>query len=127
MLDQTIRRLLEHVVNSPVKLQLTLLFAENPQLTGGATQIAQRVYRDIWSTREALQELDADGVLCAKSAGAEPIYRFCPRPDLVEPIRRLTEAYNEPFVRDRVQKLVREIASYAPYRGAAVAMDFEFI
>lgn len=120
MVDSIIEQLLEKVINSPIKLQLCLLLYENPQLQGNATQFANRLYRDIWSTREALRQLAEDGILIASgSPGAEAIYGYRPRPEYVDPIFRLAQNYNEPLERDKIQRALREIASYAPYRRSA--------
>jgi hypothetical protein len=118
MIDPTIQRLLEQTIDSPIKLQLLLLYYENPRLEGTAFQIAERIYRDIWSTREALRELAEDGLLSVV-AGAEPVYHYRPRAEYSEPIFRLVQSYNEPLERDQLQRALREIASYAPYRRAS--------
>ena len=117
MIDPMVHRLLEQAIDSPIKLQLFLLYYENPRFEGTASQIADRIYRDIWSTREALRELAEDGLLIA-SSGGEPVYRYRPRAEYREPILRLVHSYNEPLERDHVQRAVREIASYASYRRA---------
>jgi hypothetical protein len=117
MIDPMVHRLLEQVIDSPIKLQLFLLYYENPCFEGTASQIANRIYRDIWSTREALRELAEDGLLLA-SSGSEPVYRYRPRPEYRESILRLVQTYNEPLERDHIQRAVREIASYARYRRA---------
>jgi hypothetical protein len=127
MVDQTVRRLVEEVVSTPVKLQLLLLFCEHPTVEGTAGQIAQRIYRDIWSTREALHELVEAGVLNLVGAASEPVYRYRPRPEHVEPIKRLCYVYNEPIERDAVQRLVREVASYIPYRRSLQGIGLEYI
>lgn len=116
MIDSSIQRLLEQAIDSPVKLQLTLLFYENRRLEGTAAQFANRIYRDIWSTREALREMTEDGILSAVSLAGEPIYRYRPRPEYADAIARLAQGYNEPLERDAIQRAVREVASYAPYR-----------
>ena len=118
MIDAMIHRLLEQVVDSPIKLQLLLMYYENPRMEGTSFQIAERIYRDIWSTREALRELAEDGILTAVNLGSEPVYRYRPRTDYIEPIFRLVQSYNEPFERDHMQRLLREVATYAPYRRA---------
>lgn len=118
MIDPTIVRLLEQAVDSPIKLQLLLLFHENPRLEATAAQIAQRTYRDIWSTCEALRELAEDGVLYAVPGRDEPLYRYRPALDSLEAIRRLMHSYNEPLERDRLLHVLRQIASDAPYRRA---------
>jgi len=116
MVDSAIQRLLETVIDSPIKLHLCLLFDENSRMEGSAAQLANRIYRDIWSTREALRELAEDGVLSVSNHTGEPIYRYRPRAEYVDAIFRLAQSYNEPIERDAVQRALREIASYAIYR-----------
>lgn len=117
MLDASIQQLLEKVIDSPIKLQLCLVLYENRQLEGSATQFANRLYRDIWSTREALRQLTEDGILIANgSHSGEPVYAYRPRPEYTDAIFRLAQSYNEPLERDKIQRALREIASYAPYR-----------
>jgi hypothetical protein len=118
MIDPTILRLLEQAIDSPVKLQLLLLFHENPRLEATAAQLAQRTYRDIWSTHEALRELAEDGVLLTAHGRDEPCYRYRPATERVDAIRRLIQSYNEPLERDKLQRTLRQIASDAPYRRA---------
>ena len=118
MIDPVIRRLLEQVIDSPIKLQLVLLFHEHRMLSATPAQLAERVYRDIWSTREALRELAEDGVLTVATMRDEPVYRYRPASEWVEPIERLLHCYNEPLARDGLQRTLREIAGNAPYRRA---------
>src|SRR5688572_12537850 len=77
MIDPSVQHLLEQAIDSPIKLQLLLLYYENPRFEGTASQIAERIFRDIWSTRQALCEMSEDGLLFAAGAG-EPIYRYRP-------------------------------------------------
>jgi len=118
MIDPTVQRLLEQAIDTPVKLQLVLLFCENHQFEGTAPQIAQRIFRDIWSTGEALRELSEDGVLGRLPGRDEPVYRYRPMPERQEALRSLLRAFNEPLERDTIQRRLREIASDAPYRRA---------
>jgi hypothetical protein len=128
MVDSTIQRLLEKAIDSPIKLQLCLLFDENQRMVGSAAELANRIYRDIWSTREALRELAEDGVLCVSDIAGEQIYTYRPRAEYVDAIFRLSQSYNEPIERDAIQRALREVASYARYRrsslgGAAFEMQ----
>jgi len=118
MIDPIVQRLLEQAIDSPIKLQLLLMYYESPRFEGTARQIADRLFRDIWSTREALSELVEDGLLGA-SGQDEPVYRYRPLSEYREPIFRLVQSYNEPLERDQLQRALREIASYAPYRRAS--------
>ena len=120
MVDSTIQRLLEKAIDSPIKLQLCLLFDENQRMMGSAAELANRIFRDIWSTREALRELAEDGVLCVRGIVSDPIYSYRPRAEYIDPIFRLAQSYNEPIERDAIQHALREVASYARYRRAAL-------
>jgi hypothetical protein len=125
MIDPSVHRLLEQAIDTPIKLQLLLLFYENPRFEGSGSQIAERIYRDIWSTRDALSEMTEDGLLFAAGLG-EPVYRYWPRPEYREPIFRLAQTYNEPLERDQLQGTLREIASYTAYRRAASQSSHTF-
>ncbi|MEO7909512.1 MAG: hypothetical protein ABIV47_07655 [Roseiflexaceae bacterium] len=128
MVESTIQRLLEKAIDPPIKLQICLLFDENQRMQGSAAELANRIYRDIWSTREALRELAEDGVLCVSDIAGELVYRYRPRAEYVDAIFRLAQSYNEPIERDAIQRALREVASYAKYRrsspgGAAFEMQ----
>ncbi|MFQ3631489.1 hypothetical protein [Roseiflexus sp.] len=125
MIDQSVRSLLEGVIDTPLKLQLVLMFAEHQNLCATAAQVADRIYRDIWSTREALRELAESGVLSEASTKNGPAYAFCPSHELAEPIRRLLQCYNEPLERDLIHRTLREIVGDASYRRA-VRMGIAF-
>ena len=118
MIDPTVQRLLEQVIDSPIKLQLLLLYYENPRFQGTGSEIAARTYRDIWSTREALRELAEDGLLSATGA-SDPVYGYRPHSEYRESIARLIQCYNEPLERDRLQVALQAIARNAPYRRAS--------
>ena len=118
MIDSAIQRLLEQAIDSSIKLHMLLMYYENPRFEGTASQIAERLYRDIWSTREALSELAQDGILCAVGS-SDPRYCYRPISELRESIFRLVQSYNEPLERDQLQRALREVASYAPYRRAS--------
>jgi hypothetical protein len=120
MVDPLVQRLLEHAIDSPVKLHLLLLFHENAHLQATPTFIANRVCRDIWSVDQALGELAEDGVLQrAATAHGELLYNYAPRDELLDPIRRLIRGYDDPMERDSLQRSIRDLASYAPYRRAS--------
>lgn len=119
MVDPIVQHLLEQAIDSPVKLHLLLIYHENPRMEAGARAIAERTCRDIWSVAQSLQELAEDGVMARMTAiNGEPIYRYAPRPDLHEPIRRLLRGYDDPIERDLLQRRIRDLAAYAPFRRA---------
>ena len=120
MLDPLVQRLLEHAIDTPVKLHLLLLFHENPRLEASSFTIANRVCRDIWSVEQALHELAEDGVLRHTAAGSrDKLYCYAPRDELIDSIQRLICGYDDPLERDTLQRSIRELASYAPYRRSS--------
>jgi hypothetical protein len=120
MMDAVVQSLLEQAIDTPCKLHLLLIFHENPRLDSTPRQVAERSCRDIWSVTQALQELAEDGVLSAHVAAGDLRYRYTPRPEQIEAIRKLVRGYDDPLERDRIQSSVREIASYAQFqRGSA--------
>lgn len=124
MIDATVQRLLEQAINSPIKLQLLLMFHDNAWMEWSATRIAERIYCDIWSTRAALGELTEDGILINTAVlGGEPLYRYRPCVEHTDAIARLCYCYDEPLERDDVQRLVREVASYARYCSESAAIS----
>lgn len=117
MVDPIVHHLLEQAIDSPVKLHLLLIYHENPRMEASARAIADRACRDIWSVSQALQELADDGVMAKlATVNGEPLYRYAPRPDLHEPIRRLLRGYDDPIERDLLQRCIRDLATYAPFR-----------
>jgi hypothetical protein len=115
-LEPQLQRLLAQTVNSPIKLQLVLLFHENPRLAGSAREIIQRIYRDIWSTREALRELAGDGILDVVERAGEPIYSYRPHAEYRMPIARLAERFNDPFAREEIHAMLRDYGGGAAQR-----------
>ncbi|NJN16279.1 MAG: hypothetical protein HC822_08390 [Oscillochloris sp.] len=117
MVDPMVQALLEQAIDSPVKLHLLLMFHENQRMEATARAIADRVCRDMWSVSQALHELAADGVMViAASAHGEPVYRYEPIGTWHLPIARLIRGYDDPLVRNDLQRTIRELEAYAPYR-----------
>jgi hypothetical protein len=115
-IDPLIQRLLVQAINSPLKLHLVLLFHENPRLEGSARQITERIFRDIWSTREALRELTDDGILGVRYGASEPVYSYRPHPEHRLPIALLVECFNDPFARDQIHAQLCDLARDTLYR-----------
>ncbi len=128
MIDSSVQNLLEKAIDSSIKLQLVLMFYENPRMEGSAGQIAQRIFRDIWSTNDALQELTADGILASIGEPRDPVFRYRPLPEYIEPIFRLNQSFNEPMERDRVQLVLRQVAGDALFRRSTQgAYEYQMI
>ena len=121
MVDPVVQQLLEQAIDSPVKLHLLLIFYENPRMEATPRAIADRVCRDMWGVAQALHELAEDGIMLrAATANGDPVYRYAPMTELVESISRLISGYDDPLERDMLQRAIRDLATYAPYRRANV-------
>ena len=118
-IDPLIQRLLTQTINSSIKLHLVLLFHENPHMVGSAGQIIQRIFCDIWSTQDALRELADDGILGVEDSAGELVYCYKPRAEHRLAIARLAERFDDPFARDQIHGLLREITGVAYRRDSA--------
>jgi hypothetical protein len=120
MLDTPVQSLLEEVANTSTKLAIVLLFAEQPNLIATPSQLQQRVCRDIWSVKQALDELVEAGTLRV-SGGTYGI-----APGMHRQMTMLLRAYDEPLRRQEIVRTVVDLERYAPYRalmdGSPVAM-----
>lgn len=118
MIDPTVQHLLEQAIDTTTKLQLLLIFYEHPRLEATPGKMAERCCRDIWSVMQALHELAEDGILHVGNGmgTGELYYGYAPRREYLEPIRRLMRGYDDPLERDKIQRAIRDLSSYAPFR-----------
>ena len=114
MLDCSLQRLLEEVVNTSCKLAIVMLYAEQSRLSAHPEQISQRLTRDVWSVETALRELAEDGILELCNGQ----YRYRPAPEWRDGLLRLTTIYDEPLQRQEIMDIVSNLDRYAAYRGA---------
>lgn len=119
MIDQIVQQLLEQAIDSPTKLHLLLIFHEHPFVDVTPTRMAERSCRDVWSVAQALHELAEDGILGVTMTHNEPSYRYRPRPEYIESIRRLLCGYDDPLERDQLHRSIRDLASFASFRRAS--------
>ncbi|MBA3943977.1 MAG: hypothetical protein H0X37_05375 [Herpetosiphonaceae bacterium] len=112
MLDSRIVQLLEDAVNTSCKLALVLLYAEHSGFVVTPEQLALRLSRDPWSVDSAIRELARDGILDV--CDGRIIYH--PQPRWVAGLQELRIAYDDPYDRDTINHLARDLQNYAPYR-----------
>jgi len=114
MVDLEAQILIERAINSRTKLQLLLMFYENPRMEVSAALLSQRCCRDIWSVKKALQEMAEDGfLLITRSIGSnEVLYHYSPRADYFETIGCLMSCYNDPFSREELLQIIHEHSDY---------------
>ncbi len=112
MLDSSIHRLLEEVINSSTKLTIVMLYAGEKTLNATATEVSRRLWSNIWTVGPALEELAACHVLVVENGK----YRLDPAPERRDILRRLIALYDEPVHRQEIMRVVAELDRYAPYR-----------
>jgi hypothetical protein len=121
MIDRQVHQLLVQAVDTPTKLQLLLMFHEH-SLEVTPPQMAERLYRDIWSVSQALYELAEDGILeLSQAAGGEPTFYYHPRPEYIEAIQHLVQGYNDPLERGKLRRSVKELAHHAAFRRSTAS------
>lgn len=119
MIESTLQHLIEHVIDSPVKLHIMWIFHEQSRLEATPQQMAERTCRDIWSVSDALDELAEDGALVRLSHADGGIrFQYAPDSALIEPLNKLFHSYDDPMARDLIQRAIRASAEYAPFRRA---------
>lgn len=112
MLDPQVTQLLETGINTSCKLAIMLKFLEQSTLSLSASELAARVCRDIWSVQAALEELAEDGLLYC----VERRYSCKACAELATQLQLLGDTYAHPLQRNELQRLLRDLESYAPYR-----------
>lgn len=113
MLDPLLLQLLEQAVNTTCKLALVLLFAEHDRFVASPQQLAMRLGRDPYTIEAAARELASDGILHYESG----MVSFRPAPKWHCAVQQLRASYDDPYQRDAIMSIVRELESYAPYRS----------
>ncbi len=112
MLDPRIVQLLEDVVNTSCKLALVLLYAEHSRFVVTPQQLALRLSRDPWSVDTAVRELARDGIVDV----CDGLVIYHPQLKWVAGLQELHIAYDDPYHRDTINNLTRDLQRYAPYR-----------
>jgi hypothetical protein len=109
MIDLDVHILVEKAVNSRTKLHLLLIFYEHVRSGITASSLAQRYCRDIWSVKQALEEMAEDGILLlGKSVSGEPLFYFAPRIEYAKTVETLIQQYDDPIQRDSILQMVNE-------------------
>ncbi len=117
MIDMHVQQLLKHAVDTPIKLHLLLIFHEHAIAETTSAHMSERACRDIWSVKQALDELAEDGILqILRTNGDQPHYRYHPSPDYLRAIHVLIDQYYDPLERNELHRSLRELAPYVSLR-----------
>lgn len=113
MLDPQVTQILNKGINTSCKLAIMLRFAEQCEFRATTPVLASRICRDIWSVQSALDELVEDGLLLQH----DNLYSLVPCLELRKRLLMLRETYEYPLQRIELQRLLRDLERYAPYRN----------
>ena len=108
------------LIDSPLKLQLFLVFYRHPQLCGEARCLTEWLHESPWEIDEALSELAAAGLIARIERQGRVCYRLEPDTALWPRLKRLVTCYDDPLQRDEIYALVRAADREQQFRALAV-------
>ena len=117
MIPDRLQSLLEHALDSQLKLHCLMLFTQRTLMRATAEQIGVRLSRDRWSVQEALDDLVACEILKPTPGKDGLTYEYTPSSNLAHLLGELTKAYEDPLQRVELYDQLSELAMYAPYRA----------
>ena len=117
MITHRVSLLLERAIDTPLKLHCVMLFTQRVLSRATIDHIGQRLSRDHWSLQEALDHLVITGILQTSVIKGMTYYECTTNPEMLESLKLLTTAYEDPLVRVDMYDQLRDLALYAPYRA----------
>ena len=122
-MDASCKRLIvPGLVDSPLKLQLLLLFYRHPRLCGEAHCLNDWLHESPWAIEEALDALAATDLLDRIERHGRIVYCLVQNTSLWPWLDALVLCYDDPLRRDQVYSLVREADRERQFRAWAAAV-----
>lgn len=109
------------LIDSPLKLQLLLLFYRHPRLCGEAHYLNDWLHESPWEIEEALEALAKTGLLARIDQQGRIFYRLELHTALWPRLDRLAICYDDPLRREEIYSLVREANRERLFRAWAAA------
>src|SRR5262245_4123878 len=113
------------LIDSPLKLQLLLLFYRHPRLYGEARGLIDWLHESPWAIEEALEALAAAGFIARTEQIGHIMYRMELNTALWSRLDRLAICYDDPLLRDELHSLVREADRERQFRAWSAAVERE--
>ncbi len=104
-LDPQLEQFIMEYLDSFVSWDLILFFYHNPGVVDGAFGLAARLGRSVQSIEEALEKLEAKGVV-QKRGGGNVIYSYTPSEDFAEKVRLFDQALENRLLRLKILSLL---------------------
>ena len=105
------------LIDSPLKLQLVLLFYRHPRLCGEARRLTDWLRESPWAIEEALDALVGTNLLARIEPQGRILYRLEPDIALLAQLEWLVICYDDPLQRDEIYALVREADRERQFRA----------
>jgi hypothetical protein len=105
------------LIDSPLKLQLVLLFYRHPRLCGEARRLTDWLRESPWAIEEALDALVGTNLLARIEPQGRILYRLEPNIALLAQLEWLVICYDDPLQRDEIYALVREADRERQFRA----------
>jgi hypothetical protein len=123
-MDASCKRLIvPGLVDSPLKLQLLLLFYRHPRLCGEARCLNDWLHESPWAIEEALDALAETDLLDRIEQHGRVLYCLERNTSLWPWLNALARCYDDPLRRDDVYALVREADRERQFRAWVAAVE----
>jgi hypothetical protein len=115
--------IVQGLVDSPLKLQLLLLFYRHPRLCSEARRLIDWLHESPWAIEAALEALAMAGLIARSEEQGRIKYRLELNTALGQRLDRLAICYDDPLRRDEIYMLVREADRERVFRAWTVAVE----
>jgi hypothetical protein len=107
------------MIDTPLKLQLVLLFCRNPSWSGAPERVSEWLHESPWAVEEALEALFAAGLLERRAPQNVTEFRLNPSSEHWLWLDRLVRCFEDPLERDSVYQAVRNADRERQFRACA--------
>ena len=110
------------MIDSPLKLQLFLLFYRHPGLCREVRCVIEWLHESPWAIEESLEALATSGLITRSEKQGRAIYCLDVNTALWPRLNRLVNCYDDPLQRDEVYALVRQADRERQFRALTAAV-----
>lgn len=106
--EREIDAFIRHIANSLLKIEIILLFHENPNLIDSAGGVASRLRRDRKEVLLAMKSFQERGILSNISRWGRAVYNYNPSPEVKKIIDLFVRQWTDPYKHPRIMAKVLE-------------------
>jgi hypothetical protein len=115
------------LIDSPLKLQLVLLFCRHPHLYGDAGCLTDWLRESPWAIEEALDELARADILAHIEQAGRTLYYVEPSMGIGPRLAWLAMCYDDPLQRDEIHALVHETDRERQFRACMAETEQQLV